>query len=119
MLVVKRTTGFKLYFSTLCPSGRPKWDMRTMEAAPVRPKVVKCNLYAEMDYDIPCSMAYLMVGRAATIRCIYRQRLLGLQTPSTHSRVRDLVGLLVHGNVKVDTHQDLFALELEVGDGEF
>jgi hypothetical protein len=28
------TTGFKLNFSTLCPSGRPKWDMRTIEAAP-------------------------------------------------------------------------------------
>ena len=29
-----RTTGLRLYFSTLWPSGRPKWDIRTIEAAP-------------------------------------------------------------------------------------
>lgn len=38
---------------------------------------------------------------------------------ATHSRVRNVIRLLVHGNIKVDTHQHLFALELEVGDGEF
>lgn len=46
-------------------------------------------------------------------------RLHPLQRFATHSRVRNLIRLLVHGNIKVDTHQHLFALELEVGDCEF
>lgn len=35
-----------------------------------------------------------------------------------HSRVGDLVGLLVLRNVEIDPDQDLFALEGDVGDGE-
>lgn len=61
-----------------------------------------------------------MVGRAATIR--YTDSvfsvILYLCESTTHSRVRDLVGLLVHGNVKVHPDQNLFALELEVGNSE-
>lgn len=38
---------------------------------------------------------------------------------STYSRVGDLIGLLVLGNVKVDTDQNFFALQRGVSDGEF
>lgn len=64
--------GASEYFSTLWPSGRPRCDIRMTEAAPraegpllsaliVNPRVT--TSYA------PCSMACLMVGRAATMRC--------------------------------------------------
>lgn len=48
-------TGAKLYFLLTFPSGRPKWDMRTTAFAPL-------------------SIAYLIVGRAATIRCGHCQQ---------------------------------------------
>jgi hypothetical protein len=38
--------------------------------------------------------------------------------PHTHGRVGDLVGLLVLRNVKVDSDEDLFSLEGDIGDSE-
>lgn len=69
-----------------------------------------------------------MVGRAATIRYNVSEHYISsaytLRTAQdllfvgAHSRVGDLVGLLVLRNVKVDPDEDLFALEGDVGDGE-
>jgi len=44
-------TGFKEYFSTFFPSGRPRWDIKMTALAPL-------------------SRAYLMVGTAPTIRWV-------------------------------------------------
>lgn len=72
----RRTTGLRLNFSTLWPSGRPRWDIRMTEAAPNKPQQLRRqprNNLTDRDHrsewDAPLSMACLMVGRAATIRC--------------------------------------------------
>lgn len=67
-----------------------------------------------------------MVGKAATIRCeraantwvSLRVDLIEHFPTRTHSRVSDLVGLLILRNVKVDSDEDLFPLQRDVGDGE-
>lgn len=89
-----------------------------------------CKARAGM-WDSPCSIAYLIVGKAATIRYnVPKQNIISYAFLSiwhlhkarpqalAHGRVSDLVGLLVLRNVKVDPDEDLFALEGDVGDGE-
>jgi hypothetical protein len=80
----------------------------------------------------PLSMAYLMVGRAATIRYLSagahmetrsRQLTAGLVMFCSLSWLTVQLGLKVKDrgslrNVKVDSDEDLLALEADVGDGE-
>ena len=68
----------------------------------------------------PLSVAYLMVGNAATIRCgSWCERC----TYFFHGRQRTYGGVgdlaISHGDIEVDADKDALALEVEVGDGEF
>lgn len=95
------TTGLRLYFGLGFPSGRPRWDMRMTALAPL-------------------SMAYLIVGRAPTMRW-----LLVILSPSRGTlkstcgedqisiawKLRDS-GELTYA----DKHA--LALDVDVGDGE-
>lgn len=61
--------------------------------------------YKSKSKDLPCSSAYLIVGRAATMRCTIRcdpvreKHRIGM----TYGRVGDRASSLVLGDVKVDT----------------
>lgn len=72
-------------------------------------------------FDVPLSKAYLIVGRAATIRYAECIRLLRNETAEgskwTYGGVSDLA--ILHGNIEVDADEDALALEVEVCDREF
>lgn len=80
------------------------------------------------DRDVPFSMAYLIVGKAATIR--YISVIILHYIKWAYSRVGDVLLLILTilsatpskeqkdiRNVKVDSNEDLLALEVNVGDG--
>ena len=63
------------------------------------------------------SRAYLIVGRAATIRYASLQFSPSLHwIKYTYRRVSDLA--ILHRDIEVDADEDALALEVEVGDGK-
>ena len=66
---------------------------------------------------LPLSRAYLIVGRAATIRYASLQFSPSLHwIKYTYRRVSDLA--ILHRDIEVDADEDALVLEVEVGDGE-
>ena len=69
--------------------------------------------------NLPLLSAYLIVGRAATIRLekISSQTSLQCRWVHTYSRVSYLA--VLHGDIKVNADKYALVLEIDIGNGEF